>query len=138
MKKKLKDQLEKWESSGLLYDITDESLKIKIVNSFEIASNILLNESEDNKTNNIKTIIFPALSRIIRGVSNTSEMLNNNIELNEVFIHNYIRYIRDCVCTETFNKHLTENIIDIEAELLCFCTSIYVKYINTIYQNNIK
>jgi hypothetical protein len=133
----MEEILEKWESYGLLYGITDESLKIKLVNSFEIALNILLNESEDNKTNNIETIIFPALRRIICGVSNTSEMLNNNIELNEVFIHNYIRYIRDCMCTKNFNKHLIENIIDIdiEAELLCLCTSIYVKYINTIYNN---
>ena len=127
----LKDQLLKWGSFGLLHGITDESLKIKIVNSFEIAENILLNKDEDNKTNNIEVIIFPAIRIMICGV-NGGKKLNSNIEINEELIHNFIKYIRECCDIEKYNKHMQNDVIDVEVVLLDSLTSMYITYLNSI------
>lgn len=125
----MEEILEKWEHFGFLIGIENDELKIKTAQSFEIAANILLNENEDNKTNNIEVIIFPSIRRMICGV-NDGEKLNSNIEINEELIHNFIKYIRECFDIEKYNKHISNNIIDVEVLLLASLTSMYVNYLN--------
>jgi hypothetical protein len=127
----MEEILQKWENFGMLHGIENSELKIKLAKTYEIAANILSNKNEDNKTNNIEVTIFPAIRRMVYGV-NDGEKLNSNIELSDELINNYIKYIRECVDVEKFNKHITKNIIDIEAELLTLAVSMYTRYLNTL------
>jgi hypothetical protein len=118
----MEENLSKWD--GFLNNLSDEDVKTKLINAFEILSNVLMKANELDPDKDIK--VFAGLRRIMT----VSPVLDTDIELTEEKISNFRNYIYECCDTTNYEKYISSKIIDIDAEIFCQACSMYVEHEN--------
>jgi hypothetical protein len=125
--------INKWEEAGLLSNLNNYDVKLKVVNSFELLEKHLKN------TENllIPESLFYTIIRIVFGEDKHfvhKVKIYDNFEFNDETIIKFINYINDCANTPVFSKHITN--VNVETEICIFLARIYIAEQN--WKNRLK